>query len=695
MTPNPESVRDYCLSILESGSLAAKLRPPRLHGGVELDDRQPGPPVIMDAPARDVALRLRGVAERLPSLQELRDPAARAVCLERFAHHELMAVELFAWALLTWPDMPESLRRSFVRVLEEEQRHLRLYLSRLEAHGSGLGDRPLSDYFWKHAPAMRSSPHGPLAFLSAMGLTFEQANLDFSLFYGKGFARAGDPESARAMNLVHVEEIGHVALALRWLRRLKRPGWNEITTYEQTVPFPLQASRAKGKRFSIDARRQAGLPEEFIEYVRRARPGNRPPSANEESPLGGNRRPSAPARDPGASPLTAGESGVRLWPNLGGEEKGRGGGAAASGAIRRTARLWSLLFERGVRLATGDEGLTPWPSSLGDRPPGAAFDWLPTGEKLVPWLPTRLVVSEARRLGLELAAPDPGVVRTVHDKAFALRVAGEGSHGVSDLTQRIRIFDPGELRRPDFVRRLEESLATWPAWTGQRFTLKPRLGSSGRGRVHGEGSATGRVASALPRLARQGGAILEPWLERTLDLSVQLHVAAGGDITLLGTTRQIVRTSGIVVGNRGVVAEDGAVHAGTEYDGEIVAAAREVAAAAGEQGFWGPCGTDALVFRGPGGARLLRAVVELNARFTTGTVALGLLRRAQEAGKLPPGSAWAFLHRLPGRGEVEAGSPVAILGLSGPGERVGAVLVVASSESDLDGICSRAEGSDA
>ena len=63
MSPNPETVREYCLSILEGESLAAKLRPPRLAGGDKLDDRDPGSPVTIDAPARETALRLRGFAE--------------------------------------------------------------------------------------------------------------------------------------------------------------------------------------------------------------------------------------------------------------------------------------------------------------------------------------------------------------------------------------------------------------------------------------------------------------------------------------------------------------------------------------------------------------------------------------------------------------------------------------------------------
>ena len=75
-------------------------------------------------PRRRRRLRL----DRLPRLHELRDPAARTVCLERFANHELMAVELFAWVLLAYPEMPAALRGGYLRVLEEEQAHLRMYL---------------------------------------------------------------------------------------------------------------------------------------------------------------------------------------------------------------------------------------------------------------------------------------------------------------------------------------------------------------------------------------------------------------------------------------------------------------------------------------------------------------------------------------------------------------------------------------
>jgi uncharacterized ferritin-like protein (DUF455 family) len=215
---------------------------------------------------------MRPGTEKLPKLRELREARARAICLERFASHELMAIELFAWALLAIPKMPAALRRGMLHVLQEEQDHLRLYLDRLEAHGWSLGETVLSDYFWQQVPAIRRSPNRLMTFLCVMGLTFEQANLDFSLLFRDGFRNAGDQESAEAIGRVHADEIGHVRLAARWVNRLRRPDQSEVDAYLAAIPFPLSAARAKARRFDVAARRAAGLSEEMIEFVRRARP---------------------------------------------------------------------------------------------------------------------------------------------------------------------------------------------------------------------------------------------------------------------------------------------------------------------------------------------------------------------------------------------------------------------------------------
>lgn len=280
----PAELTPWCVRLLESGDLATKLTPPLCPDGTPLRDDAPSEPTVIDGPARAPGLEMSSGLGRLPKPGAMRDPTARALALARFAHHELMAVELFAWALLRWPTAPAPLREGLVRALADEQKHCRLYLDRLAAHGAALEAFEHSDYFWKQAPAIAASPHGLAAFLAAMGLTLEQANLDFTLTYRDAFHDAGDEESARVSQVVHDDEISHVRLAAHWLPRLlvgsevetapaSRAGLarDDLALYEAVVPFPLGASRAKGRRFEPAPRRLAGLSDRFIEHVRAAR----------------------------------------------------------------------------------------------------------------------------------------------------------------------------------------------------------------------------------------------------------------------------------------------------------------------------------------------------------------------------------------------------------------------------------------
>jgi len=283
-----ETVHGFCRAILERDDLASKLRPPRRADGSALADDAGGSPLYIDRPARCAGLVMGGGAAPLPRPGELREPEARVRCLARFAHHELMAVELFAWALLRWPELPGALRQGLLAALADEQRHTTLYLERLHAHGASLLDHaPHSDYFWRQAPAIAASPHGVQAFLAAMGLTLEQANLDFALLYRDAFRAAGDEESAAVLQQIFDEEISHVALAAHWMRVLDGGQRSLTAIYLDAVPFPLSPARAKARRFEAAARRRAGLDEEFIELIRGARSSQETASPRPPAPGSG------------------------------------------------------------------------------------------------------------------------------------------------------------------------------------------------------------------------------------------------------------------------------------------------------------------------------------------------------------------------------------------------------------------------
>lgn len=618
MSAAPKTVHEYCRSILESGDLEAKLRPPVQGNGSPLDDSHPGPSLVLDAPVRATDLRMHSGSERLPALGLLRETPARIVTLSRFANHELQAVELFAWALLVWPEMPKELRTAFLRNIDDEQRHFRMYQARLQELGADFRDVPLSNYFWRNAPAILASQKGIPAFLCAVGLTLEQANLDFSLRYRDAFLRAGDEASAAACQTIHDDEINHVRLAYTWLNRMKPTQESDVEAYSKNVPFPFSASRAKGRGFDFDGRRKAGLSEAMIEHVRTAR-------AYEQT-------------------YSSQCSGALLFPNLGAEEGESWQEMRFRPEIERVVSLWRLLFGRDGRVLNDPcpHETKVWPAALCDKvvdtaaasevvPPTKAFAWLEDSGRVVPWLSTQEVETYCAQRKLRLAAPPWQTVVTIHDKAFAQRMARKHELDSHELQSWIHIFEPEILREGrQAVCEIESIVANWPQWARADFTLKPRFGSSGRGRVRG---LDGKIALASPevaleRFALRGGAILEPWFSRIQDFSVQLHISELGEIEILAVLCQDLTPAGLYRGHRGVVTYEQEIRSGSVFDDELIAKAMRIAREVFELGYTGPCGMDAFSYRdAESGETKLRSVVEWNARFTTGTIATGLLRQ--------------------------------------------------------------------
>jgi len=251
----PGELSRLALALLEADTLAGKLAP--VPAGARDDERVAR---RLTAPARPVELRVRPArAGRVPPVAGMHDPEQRARILHALANHELQAVELFAWALLAFPDAPARFRRGLAVILGEEQRHMRLYMGRLAALGHRMGDFPVTGHFWNHLGQLSS----PLHFVCVMGLTFENANLDFAQEYAVAARAVGDPETAAVLDEVHRDEIRHVRFAWRWLRRFEgeRSGWR---AYLDSVAPPLGPGRARGRDMCLASRRAAGLDEEFI-----------------------------------------------------------------------------------------------------------------------------------------------------------------------------------------------------------------------------------------------------------------------------------------------------------------------------------------------------------------------------------------------------------------------------------------------
>ena len=253
------TLNEYCYHILLSNTLGEKLLPP--------------PPDIIDfidlnldvpvKPNREVRLSFSDQKSKIPRLEHFNQKINRALAIHHFANHELMAMELFAWAILSFQEIGFEFRNDLFKTLKDEQRHLGLYVKRMNEMGIEFGDKPLNYIFWKFTPAMKSFE----SFTAIMSLSLEGANLDFATLYGKVFELHGDLESSKLMNIIYREEIAHVKRGLKVVHHKKIDTESDWDFYSKIIQHPFTPRRAKGYFYFPHTREKVGFSEEFIQKL--------------------------------------------------------------------------------------------------------------------------------------------------------------------------------------------------------------------------------------------------------------------------------------------------------------------------------------------------------------------------------------------------------------------------------------------
>jgi len=246
---------DYALHLLRSQSLTDKLTDCPEH--IILDQYAGN---VADAPGREPRLKFSDKKMKIPRLEHLHQEHNRAVTMHHFANHELMAIELFAWALLKFPELPERFKKDILKTISEEQKHLRLYLQQMQIAGISLGDRPLNYIFWKQTPRMQTAEK----FFAVMALSLEGANLDYSILYEKAFRFHGDNTAADIMQTIYRDELKHVTRGLKIFRNFKPDNMNDWEYYLSLIEFPFTPRRAKGYKYFPESRKKTGLDDSFV-----------------------------------------------------------------------------------------------------------------------------------------------------------------------------------------------------------------------------------------------------------------------------------------------------------------------------------------------------------------------------------------------------------------------------------------------
>ena len=604
-----------------------------------IEDNQPGKAIATPpCPGRPKGLSLDGWHRRrklrFSDVRALRTEEERGLALHFFANHELLALELIALALLKFPSAPAKFRRGLVGTLIDEQNHLRLYCNRMREVGVEFGEIPVSDFFWKSISTMET----PFDFVARLSLTLEQANLDYSLHYAHAYQLSGDGRTASLLKRIYQDEIGHVRHGLLWFNRWRNQELSEWDAYSRALRMPLTPSRAKGIGFNREGRRKAGLSAEFVDelelytHSRGRCPGIYWFNPNCEGHAAFN---------------GAGWTPTRLRRQLAADLTALPMLLCAADDLVLVERRPSSDFLRKMQRAgfhipefaeLGDNRLEDL--EVADRKISSLqpWGWSPDSVRLLAPLAGNLPAGKVAK-DSEYWNPE---IRQLYSKAWSAEVLrqflrahrADGDWLCGEWTVGTACTTPEEAI--DQVEKLH-------AEGSREVAVKANFGASGQNQIRVTGGRLRHSQAGWLRkiLEKQGGVVVEPWLNKVFDLSLHLDIKAPGSAQAAGWSyfftdgRGQYRGSivsrmaaGLDVEARKFLYSNGRDDHRLKWLTEHLA--DHTAACMEDAGYVGPVGIDVLVYFD--GERLrLKPIVEINPRFTMGRVALHLSRRVNSA----------------------------------------------------------------
>jgi uncharacterized ferritin-like protein (DUF455 family) len=608
-------LQDFAKQVLFGTTIEEKLGFPR----EEIIDTKPGQAIVTPRTlTRPTHLRLRedGVRANHPSVAKLVDEKERGRLLHFFGNHELLATELMALVLLKFPDAPASFRRGVLETLKEEQIHTRMYMHRMQQCGVEFGELPLSDYFWKSVSSMED----PLDYVTRLSLTFEQANLDYSREYAKVFNQVGDRETGKILDKIYRDEIDHVGFGLKWFRKWKANGKTDWEAYHERLIFPLSPARAKGNAFNAEGRQDAGLGVEFINDLRlfQQSKGRTPsvywfnPDAEHHAAVNSN--------DTTESKSSLHTDLAYLPAYLSRQDDILILDKTPSPDFLRNLQRCGFHLPEIVQSDAGGEApaierkvddIRPWAWS----PDSIQFfsKTLPAVTLPIPheprWSPAR---------------------RQLFSKAWSAQWA-------RDHIKKAEWLAPVEVygKPVNDLDTLKEIRAHYQSLGYPNIVCKAPFGTAAHGNrsIREADTIEGPLLDWLHTVwSDQGEILVEPWLDRVFDCSVQF-VHRKGATKAIAFTRMVNNARGqfrgIITNGfcKGLAPElvrflmeriDGRPRIYQHYETVITP---QLNAPLNTAGFEGPLGIDAFVYRDPKGALKLKPVVEINPRFTMGRIA--------------------------------------------------------------------------
>lgn len=271
--PIPDTLSDAAVAVLATADAREKSRISHAFVAAWRDGSiaSVGGSAPPDRPDRPQHPELRPPRD-MPKRRKAGSEAGRIALLHALAHIELNAVDLswdiiarFAQEAEETPGNNFALPRAFfddwARVADEEAKHFLLLSDRLAAFGSSYGALPAHDGLWEAATETASDLAARLA---VVPLVLEARGLDVTPAMIESLKAASDPDSAAILQIIHDDEIGHVAVGRRWFEHVcARRGEEPIPTWQALVRKHFKG--ALKRPFNKPSRDKAGFAAAFYE----------------------------------------------------------------------------------------------------------------------------------------------------------------------------------------------------------------------------------------------------------------------------------------------------------------------------------------------------------------------------------------------------------------------------------------------
>ena len=206
--------------------------------------------LVCGRPDKPELIPPKQVPQRSPATVE-----GRARLLHAIVHIEFTAINLALDHAARFPGLPQAYYADWIGVAAEEAYHFTILRERLNSLGHDYGDFPAHAGLWEMA---MKTTNDPLARMALVPRLLEARGLDATPPIQRRLEQAGDMASARVLDIILHDEIGHVGLGDRWFRYLcSERGREPESTYRDLL------SRFKAPRpitpMNEAARLQAGF----------------------------------------------------------------------------------------------------------------------------------------------------------------------------------------------------------------------------------------------------------------------------------------------------------------------------------------------------------------------------------------------------------------------------------------------------